>query len=98
MNTKPKSRIRRWIVALVVLAVVAVGGYFAATRLGLLSRTPATAVGSRAADLPTVQIQSVDVLQTDVSASGNLELIDERNVALDVDGIVAEIDAAVGDK
>ena len=40
MNTKPKSRIRRWMMVLVVLAIVAVGGYFAVTRLGLLSQTP----------------------------------------------------------
>ena len=96
MSIKPKSRKRRWITVLVVLAVVAAGGYFAATRLGLLSQTPSNAAGPQAADLPTVQIESVDVLQTDVSASGNLELIDERNVALDVDGIVAEIDVSVG--
>ena len=37
-------------------------------------------------------------MQTDVSASGNLELIDERNVALEVDGVVSELDVSVGDK
>ena len=96
MNQKPKSRMRRWIIALVVVAVVAAGAYFAATRMGLLSQTSATSGPPKAADLPTVAIQSIDVLQTDVSASGNLELIDERNVALDVDGVVSEIDTAVG--
>jgi hypothetical protein len=54
MNTKLKSRIRRWMMVLVVLAVVAVGGYFVATRLGLLSQTPATVSDPSAADLPTV--------------------------------------------
>ena len=96
MNQKPKSRMRRWIIALVVVAVVAGGAYYAATRMGLLSQAPATGGSPKAADLPTVAIQSIDVLQTDVSASGNLELIDERNVALEVDGVVSEIDTAVG--
>lgn len=96
MNQKPKSRMRRWIIALVVVAVVAGGAYFAATRTGLLSQASATGGPPKAADLPTVAIQSIDVLQSDVSASGNLELIDERNVALGVDGVVSEIDTAVG--
>ncbi len=98
MHQKPKSRLRRWIIVLVGLAVVAGGAYFAATRLGLLSQASATGSSPQAADLPTVAIQSVDVLQTDVSASGNLELIDERNVALDVDGVVAEIGTTVGSR
>ena len=96
MNQKPKSRMRRWIIALVVLVLVAGGAYFAATRMGLLSQASATSGPPKAADLPTVAIQSIDVLQTDVSASGNLELIDERNVAVEVDGVVSEIATAVG--
>lgn len=98
MNRKPKSHMRRWTIALVVVAVVAGGAYFAVTRMGLLSQASAAGGPPKAADLPTVAIQSIDVLQTDVSASGNLELIDERNVALDVDGVVSEIDTAVGAK
>ena len=54
MNQKPKSRMRRWIIALVVLVVVAGGAYFAATRMGFVSQTSASGGTPKAADLPTV--------------------------------------------
>lgn len=103
MNTKRKWGLGRWLVTLIVLAAIVGGGYYAVTQMGVLSQfgigtTQTAASLTDAADLPTVAIQSVDVLQTDVSASGNLALVSERSVALGVDGIVQEVLAGVGDK
>lgn len=102
MKTKTKWGLGRWLLTLIVLAAIA-GGYYAVTQMGVLSQfgigsTQTAAAPTGAASLPTVEIQSVDVLQTEVSASGNLTLVSERSVALAVDGIVHEILADVGDQ
>jgi len=103
MRTKKKWGLGRWLMTLVVLAAIVGGGYYAVMNMGVLSQfgiggAQTAAAPSGAASLPTVEIQSVDVLQTDVSASGNLALVNERSVALDVDGIVQEVLVGVGDK
>jgi HlyD family secretion protein len=96
MKKQRKTRWGRWLLALVVLCALAGGGYYAARQIGLIGQT-STAAAQAAATLPTVEIQSVDVLQSEVSASGNLTLVSERSVALEVAGIVQEVLAGVGD-
>jgi HlyD family secretion protein len=102
MNTKPKARRPRWLAAVVVLALLGGGGFYAATHMGLVGQVGTAAAQTQdaaaASSLPTVAIQSVDVLQTEVSASGNLTLVDERSVALETGGIVEEVLAGVGDQ
>ena len=106
MSVNQKPRRRRWIIGLIVVAVVAAAGYFVLTRLGILgqgnagaSRSNATGAAGAAAngELQTVAIQPATLAQGAVSASGQLSLVDVRSVPLAVSGIVQEIDAAVGD-
>lgn len=102
MKTKNKWGLGRWLLTLVVLAAVVGGGYYAIMQMGVLSQfgigsTQTAAAPTDAVSLPTVEIQSVDVLQTEVSASGNLTLVSERSVALEVDGIVQEVAVDIGD-
>ena len=52
---------------------------------------------SETSSLATVTIEPADLAQTAVSAVGNLTLVNEHEVALEVDGIVREIDVNVGD-
>jgi HlyD family secretion protein len=96
MSRQRKSQWGRWLLALVVLAAVGGGGYYAATQWGLIGGT-STAAAQDGVSLPTVEIQSVEVLQSEVSASGNLALVSERSVALEVGGIVQEVPVGVGD-
>jgi HlyD family secretion protein len=101
MKTKKKWGLGRWLITLVVLAALIGGGYYAVMQMGVLSQfgigsTQTAAAPTGAVSLPTVEIQSVDVLQTEVSASGNLALVSERSVALEVDGIVQEVLVDVG--
>lgn len=102
MKTKKQWGLGRWLFTLVILAAVIGGGYYAVMQMGVLSQfgigaTQTATAPAGAASLPTVAIQSVDVLQTEVSASGNLALVDQRSVALEVDGIVQEVLVDVGD-
>jgi HlyD family secretion protein len=102
MKTKRKWGLGRWLVTLVILAALIGGGYYAVMQMGVLAQwgiggTQIATAPTGAASLPTVEIQSVDVLQTEVSASGNLTLVSERSVALEVDGIVQEVAVEVGD-
>ncbi|MFZ1768857.1 MAG: efflux RND transporter periplasmic adaptor subunit [Caldilinea sp.] len=107
MSFKQKPKRRGWLIGLAVVAVVAIAGYFAATRLGLLgqggeagaaNRTAATGAAGAATNgaAQTVAIQPATLAQGAVSASGQFTLVDERSVPLAVGGIVQEIDVAVG--
>jgi multidrug efflux pump subunit AcrA (membrane-fusion protein) len=103
MKTKHKWGFGRWLFTLVIVAALIGGGYYAVVQMGVLSQfgiggMQTAAAQTDAASLPTVEIQSVDVLQTEVSASGNLALVDQRSVALEVAGIVQEVLVEVGDK
>ncbi|MBK8049550.1 MAG: efflux RND transporter periplasmic adaptor subunit [Anaerolineales bacterium] len=94
---------KRWIALFAVAALLVAGGYLVATRTTLLaqnsapSTTSAADTGDAATQPPTVEIQSAAEAQTPVSAAGNLELVDERSVALEVAGIVRDIKVALGD-
>ncbi|MFN8466915.1 MAG: efflux RND transporter periplasmic adaptor subunit [Caldilineaceae bacterium] len=101
MKAHPKYRRRRWLSVVVTAGLVAAGGYLALSKTGVLAQGlfPSSTQSSTAgASTPTVTIQSANVASTAVSASGSLTLVDERSVALGVDGVVEKIAVAVGDQ
>ena len=75
-----------------------IGSILATTLAGESAVTGSTATADATAGLPTVTIQSADVVQTAISAAGNLALVSQRNVPLAVDGQVTAIAVAVGDE
>jgi HlyD family secretion protein len=81
-----------------LLAQIPLVGSTLATTLTGESAVTSTASDDATAGLPTVTIQSADVVQTAISAAGNLALVSQRNVPLAVDGRVAAIAVAVGDQ
>lgn len=107
MSVQQKPRRRSWIIGLIVVALVAVAGYFALTRFGILGQRTSTGAASPSAtsaganqaagQAQTVAIQPATLAQGAVSASGQLTLVDERSVPLAVSGVVQEIDVEVGD-
>ncbi|MBX3013307.1 MAG: efflux RND transporter periplasmic adaptor subunit [Caldilineaceae bacterium] len=92
---------RGWLTLLVAAALIAGSGYFVTTQTTILAQSQRTSndqtTSATSTQLTTVAIQPADLAQTAVSAAGNLALVTERSVALAVDGIVKEIDVAVGD-
>ena len=95
MTNKTRRR-RRWPTVLLVALLLVGGSAAGAWYFGLLPGS-STATSSATSTLPTVAIQSLDVAQAAVSASGNLELVDERSVPLGVGGIVRTVAVATGD-
>ena len=92
---------RGWLALLVAVGIVAASGYFVTTQTTIFAQNQES-VTSQSNDeatttLTTIAIQPADLAQTAVSAAGNLALVSERSVALTVDGVVAEINIAVGD-
>lgn len=94
MNTHKRYNPWRW--AAITLVVVIVGGA-AYVLLGGSSLLNGGSVAATTDTLPTVAIQSPDVATSATSASGNLALVDEREVPLAASGIVEEIAVEVGD-
>ncbi len=94
---------RRWPAMLVAVAIILFGGYLALNNTEILAQSffPSTAgqatTGTDTAGIATVTIQPADLASTAVSAGGNLALVDERSVALAIDGVVDMIAVAVGD-
>lgn len=101
MKTYRVTHVGRWIALILMVAVLGGGGYVVATHTTLLDRylggSNVQTAASEVNTLTTVAIEPADLAQTAVSAAGNLSLISEREVALQVDGIVREIDVKVGD-
>ena len=95
MTNKTRRR-RRWPTVLLVALLLVGGSAAGAWYFGLLPGS-SNATSSATSTLPTVAIQSLDVAQAAVSASGNLELVDERSVPLGVGGIVRTVAVATGD-
>ena len=102
MKVQFKQGRRRWIAIAVAAAIVTVGGYLTVTRTGVLAQGLLPLASSQSSSgsttAPTVAIQPADVASTAVSASGNLALVDERSVALGVDGVVEKIVVNIGDQ
>lgn len=104
-----KRTVWRWLAELIAVIAIAGAGYYVVVNRGLPGQTTATVTDSSttqtaasasadATTTETVAIQTADVAESQVSASGSLALVDERNVALDVSGAVNEIHVAVGDR
>ena len=95
MKVQFKQGRRRWVAVVVAAAIVTAGGYLALSKTGVLAQGLLPGASSQsspeATTVPTVTIQPADVTSTAVSASGNLALVDERSVALGVDGVVEKI-------
>ena len=102
MKAHLKQCWRRWVAVGAIAGIVILGGYLTVTKTGVLAQglLPATSSQSTTAGTtaPMVKIQSADLASTAVSASGNLALVDERSIALGVDGVVQNIAVAVGDQ
>ena len=92
-----------WIIVVAVLILAGAGYYFRTNILSLVGVQTATTQtqgpggsGFDPADLPTTTIRAAgDSAQ--VSAAGNIELISQQQVALEVAGIVAQVTVEVGD-
>ena len=102
MNSNYFKRWRSWLVLLTAGGLIVASGYFVTTQTSIFAQNQ-TAITTQASGdtttsaLTTVAIQPADLAQTAVSAAGNLTLVSERSVALAVDGVVDEINVAVGD-
>jgi RND family efflux transporter MFP subunit len=93
----------RWAVVAAATLFLILAGYLALSKTGVLAQGVLMGAGSSQSNTagtaaPTVTIQSADLASTAVSASGNLALVDERSVALGVDGVVEKIAVNVGDQ
>ena len=112
MQTKQRNTGSRWFSFLLVVALVAGGGYYIWNYTTLPAQVPwlstqglsATAQESTTTpdaaaqgELPTVAIEPADLVVSQVSASGNIELMAERPVVLETGGRVAKVAVAVGD-
>lgn len=102
MNSNYFKRWRSWLILLTAGGLIAASGYFVTTQTSIFAQNQAAITTQANADtttsaLTTVAIQPADLAQTAVSAAGNLTLVSERSVALAVDGVVDEINVAVGD-
>jgi HlyD family secretion protein len=101
MKAHLKQGRRRWLAVGVAAGLVVAGAYLALSETGVLAQglLPSSTQSSTAGAAPTtVTIQPADVASTTVSASGKLALVDERSVALGVNGVVEKIAVAVGDQ
>jgi len=106
MQNKQRSG-ARWLWGLLIVGMLAGGVYYAWNYTALPSQVPwlsaqvttatAPAAASAQTELPTVTIQKADLVVSQVSASGNIELIETRPVVLETGGIVASVAVKVGD-
>lgn len=97
----------RWIWVLLIVGVLVGGVYYAWNYTELPSQVPwlsaqvttaaSPADASAQTELPIVTIQKADLVVSQVSASGNIELIEARPVVLESGGTVASVAVAVGD-
>lgn len=104
MKQERQSNQSKWLLALAAL-VLAAGGYYVVNYTGLMTQLPvvnaqSTTTTSTAATEETpslVTIQAADLVIGQVSASGNIELIDQRPVVAETGGLVMAVDVGVGD-
>ncbi|MDQ3247587.1 MAG: efflux RND transporter periplasmic adaptor subunit, partial [Chloroflexota bacterium] len=93
---------RSWLLILIVVALVAAGGYYVANRSPLTEQAQnvagTTQMLAAGEDAPqTVQIQPAEAIIDEVQAAGAIELSGEHYVALEVDGAVDSVQVSVGD-
>ncbi len=93
-NSQPRRRWPRILLTAVLVVAIVAGAAYA---WGAYSSKNAATTAMAATTAGTVAIQPLDVAKSAVSASGNLELVDERSVALGASGIVRTVAVKVGD-
>lgn len=99
MNIKQLQGKGKWVASVAILAVALISGYLLITQTEIFAQDSAQLATTGAnAELPTVAVQPADAVLSAVSASGNLELVSRRHVALAVDGVVGEIAVSAGDE
>ena len=96
MSNKTHKRGRRWPIVLLTLILLAGAGAAGAWYLGYWPGVSA-ATDSATSALPTVAIQSLDVAQSAVSASGNWGRCATRRVPLGVGCVVRTVAVGVGE-
>lgn len=97
----------RWFWGLLLVGVVAGGAYYAWNYTALPAQMPwlsaqvrtttPLAAASAQTELPTVTIQKAELVISQVSASGNIDLAATHPVVLETGGIVATVAVKVGD-
>lgn len=109
MQTKERQRDSRWFSLLLIIGLLVGGVYYVWNYTTLPAQLPwpgtqtlaagatETATNSDATDLATVTIQQADLVVSQVSASGNIELIAARPVVLETGGKVESVAIADGD-
>lgn len=92
---------KRWLLLLVVLVGLGGGGYFFLNNTQLLAQEGAnnrTLQGVEDTTLSNIPIQPASAVLDQVSASGNIALVEQLVVAPDVSGKVQSINVHVGDQ
>ena len=103
MNGKRSWGRRRWVGLLAAVLLIVAVGYLVLGNTGLAAQGifgfggNNNSSSSASAQPTTVTIQSADVALDAVSAAGNLALVEEYYVALEVDGVVEKIAVDIGD-
>lgn len=88
---------KRWLVSFFVLVVLGGSGYFFFYNTQVNAQEGATNNSTEIAAPSTVAIQPSSALLSEVSAAGNIELVDQQLVALQVSGVVNAVNVKVGD-
>jgi len=87
---------KRWFVIIAALIILGGGGYFFFYNTQMNAQDTSNSSTETAAPA-TVAIQPASALLREVSAAGNIELIDQQVVALEVGGVVNAVNVKVGD-
>lgn len=89
---------KRWLVSFIVLLVLGGGGYFFFYNTQVNAQEGATNNNQELAAPSTVAIQPASALVSEVSAAGNIELVNQQVVALNVSGVINQVNVKVGDQ
>lgn len=88
---------KRWLVSFLVLLMLGGGGYFFFYNTQVNAQEGATNNRTELAAPSAVTIQPASALLSEVSAAGNIELVEQQSVALNVSGVVNAVNVKVGD-
>jgi len=89
---------KRWLLILLVLVLLGGGGYFFFYSTQVNAQEGATNNSTELAAPSTVAIQPASALVSEVSAAGNVALVDQQIVALEVSGVINKVNVKVGDQ